>query len=38
MRVLNLPAATWLRFFVWMAGGLVVYLAYGACRSRLRDQ
>ncbi len=34
--MLNLPAATWLRFFVWMAAGLVVYFAYGARRSRLR--
>ncbi len=33
--MLNLPAATWLRFFVWMAIGLVVYFAYGARRSRL---
>jgi APA family basic amino acid/polyamine antiporter len=34
--MLNLPAATWLRFFVWMAVGLCVYFAYGARRSRLR--
>jgi len=33
--MLNLPAATWVRFFVWMAIGIVVYLAYGARRSRL---
>jgi len=33
--MLNLPAATWIRFFVWMALGLVVYFAYGARRSRL---
>jgi basic amino acid/polyamine antiporter, APA family len=34
--MLNLPAATWIRFAVWMVVGLVVYFAYGARRSRLR--
>jgi APA family basic amino acid/polyamine antiporter len=33
--MLNLPAATWVRFFVWMAIGFVVYFAYGARKSRL---
>ena len=33
--MLNLPAATWTRFFVWMAIGLIVYFAYGARHSRL---
>ena len=33
--MLNLPAATWVRFFIWMALGLVVYFAHGARRSRL---
>jgi APA family basic amino acid/polyamine antiporter len=33
--MLNLPAATWIRFFVWMAIGFVVYFAYGASHSRL---
>jgi APA family basic amino acid/polyamine antiporter len=33
--MLNLPAATWTRFVVWMAIGLIVYFAYGARRSRL---
>jgi APA family basic amino acid/polyamine antiporter len=34
--MLNLPGATWIRFFVWMAIGLVVYFVYGARHSRLR--
>jgi APA family basic amino acid/polyamine antiporter len=33
--MLNLPAATWERFGIWMAIGLVVYFAYGRRRSRL---
>jgi APA family basic amino acid/polyamine antiporter len=33
--MLNLPAATWIRFFVWLVIGLVVYLAYGVRNSRL---
>jgi basic amino acid/polyamine antiporter, APA family len=33
--MLNLPAATWLRFFIWMAIGLAVYFAYSASHSRL---
>ena len=33
--MLNLPAATWIRFVIWMAIGLVVYFAYGASHSRL---
>ncbi len=34
--MLNLTASTWVRFFVWMALGLVVYAFYGHRRSRLR--
>jgi basic amino acid/polyamine antiporter, APA family len=33
--MLNLPGATWVRFLVWMALGLVVYFGYGASHSRL---
>jgi APA family basic amino acid/polyamine antiporter len=33
--MLNLPAATWVRFLIWMAVGLVVYAAYGYRHSRL---
>src|SRR4051794_40754929 len=33
--MLNLPAATWVRFFVWMAIGFIVYFLYGARHSRL---
>ena len=33
--MLNLPAATWLRFLIWMAVGFVVYFLYAARRSRL---
>jgi APA family basic amino acid/polyamine antiporter len=33
--MLNLPGATWVRFFVWMAIGFIVYFAYSARNSRL---
>ena len=33
--MLNLPAATWVRFVVWMVIGLVVYFVYGHGHSRL---
>jgi APA family basic amino acid/polyamine antiporter len=33
--MLNLTAQTWIRFFVWMAVGLVIYAVYGSRRSRL---
>lgn len=31
----ELPKITWLRFFLWMAGGLLIYFFYGARRSRI---
>jgi APA family basic amino acid/polyamine antiporter len=31
----GLPMATWIRFFAWLAAGLVIYFAYSARRSRL---
>jgi APA family basic amino acid/polyamine antiporter len=33
--MLNLPAATWVRFLIWMVIGLVVYFLYAARKSRL---
>src|SRR3954454_20904374 len=33
--MLNLPGETWLRFFVWMVIGIVLYFSYGRRRSRL---
>jgi APA family basic amino acid/polyamine antiporter len=32
--MLNLPAATWARFFVWMVLGVVLYFTYGRRHSR----
>jgi APA family basic amino acid/polyamine antiporter len=36
--MLNLPALTWERFFIWLAIGLVVYFAYGMRTSRLANE
>jgi len=35
--MIELPAATWLRFVVWMAAGLVVYVTYARHHSKLAD-
>ncbi len=32
----QLPSVTWIRFFVWLAVGAVIYVFYGYRRSRLR--
>lgn len=34
--MLSLPIETWIRFFVWLAIGLVIYFFYGAGHSRLQ--
>jgi APA family basic amino acid/polyamine antiporter len=34
--MLGLPWPTWVRFGLWLAIGLVIYLVYGITRSRLR--
>ncbi len=34
----QLPALTWIRFGLWLAAGLVIYLLYGIRHSRLRDR
>jgi len=35
--MLSLPVLTWIRFFVWLAIGLVIYFFYGAWNSKLRS-
>jgi APA family basic amino acid/polyamine antiporter len=34
--MLSLPILTWLRFFVWLAIGMVIYFLYSVRHSRLR--
>jgi APA family basic amino acid/polyamine antiporter len=34
--MLGLPLATWIRLFVWLAIGLVIYFAYGKSHSKVQ--
>ncbi len=33
--MLGLPTITWLRFFIWLAVGLIIYFSYGRWHSKL---
>ena len=36
--MIEIPAISWLWFFVWMALGLIIYFLYGKNKSKLRGQ
>jgi APA family basic amino acid/polyamine antiporter len=35
--MLSLPILTWIRFFVWLALGMLIYFLYSVRHSRLRQ-
>ncbi|MEO5907256.1 MAG: amino acid permease C-terminal domain-containing protein, partial [Saprospiraceae bacterium] len=36
--MVSLPWPTWVRFFIWMGAGLIVYFVYSKNHSKLRNQ
>jgi len=34
--MMSLPLETWIRFFVWLGIGLLIYFLYGVGHSKLR--
>jgi hypothetical protein len=36
MLMLSLPVLTWIRFFVWLGIGLLIYFLYSVRHSKLR--
>ncbi|HYV88561.1 MAG TPA: amino acid permease C-terminal domain-containing protein, partial [Candidatus Polarisedimenticolia bacterium] len=36
--MVSLPLETWVRFFAWLAIGLVIYFTFGRHRSALREE
>ena len=36
--MMSLPLETWIRFFLWLAIGLVIYFTFGKRRSTLRTE
>lgn len=37
LMMLSLPGETWLRLFVWLMIGLIIYFSYGLKKSKIRD-
>ncbi len=38
LQMVALPLATWIRLFVWLALGMIVYFAYGRAHSRVQQR